>query len=499
MKRDKVYITGGDGEYLRMAEVMIRSLKSILGDADIRVYSFDCDYSIEGVECTRINLPYTPSFSQEDPIDIAQNSVSSYWGKYHATIHSLNDYNFSVWLDSDSFVTENIDRIWKYSDRASEIDHPLFMEYFLGDASYWLQMPDSDMKVFGMYGSEACHMFKIKRNPFQRIAAAGIYLAHSKHIPFLKECMDLRYESIRRRCYYYADDKAFSEERVTNVVMWKHGYSEFLPFTWINSMTEKNLDRFPDHKIKNTLLSGFDVMFDRQDNEIVMIHGPNSFRHEKTAENLNLIREALVSPDSDKLMIVCHPDDEMIFGGSALISEDGWRVVCLTNQRSKERLTEIEKSMHRCGILDYVIHDLEDRIEIPLDEDATKSIISEEINSKDWKIIVTHNNIGEYGHPHHFQVHNEVKSQLEGKDKLNKLWVFDKQKEKIPQNILDIKNYILDSVYSTQKEIISQIRENRGRWFIDKDMETNYIENGTISRYKDSSVYGDPFVVCYIK
>jgi len=499
MKKDKVYITGGDGEYLKMAEVMIKSLKPFLGDADVRVYTFDCEYKIDGVECIRINLPYTPSFSQEDPIDIAQNSVASYWGKYHATIHSLDDYNFSVWLDSDSFVTKNINRIWDSSNRASEIDHPLFMEYFLGDASYWYQMPDSDMKVFGMYGSEACHMFKIERNPFKRLAAAGIYLAHSRHIPFLQECMNLRYESIKRRCYYYSDDKAFSEERITNVVMWKYRYSEFLPFTWINSMTEKNLDRFPDQKIKNTLLSGFDVMFDRKDNAIVAIHGPNTFRHEKTAENLELIKEALDSPESDKLMVVCHPDDEMIFGGSALLSEKGWRVVCLTNQRSEQRLIEIEKSMHRCGIMDYVIHDLEDKIEIPLDEEGIRSIISEEIDSKDWKIIVTHNSIGEYGHPHHYQVHNEVRSQLEERDKLNKMWVFDKQKERSPRYILDRKNYILEEIYKTQTDIIEQIRENRGRWFIDKDMETNYIENGTISKYNESSVSGEEFIACYLK
>ena len=499
MKKNKVYITGGDGEYLRMAEVLVKSLRPFLGDAEIRVYSFDCDYTIEGVDCIRINLPYTPSFSQEDPIDIAQNSVASYWGKYHATIHSLLDYNFSVWLDSDSFVTEVIDRVWEHSDRASEIDHPLFMEYFLGDTSYWKQIPDSDMKVFGMYGSEACHMFKIERNPFTRLAAAGIYLAHSRHIPFLLECMDLRYESIKKRCYYYADDKAFAEERITNVVMWKHRYCEFLPFTWINSLTEKTLDRFPDTKIKNTLLSGFDVMFDRRDDAVVLIHGPNLFKHEKTAENLELIREAIHSPDADKLMIICHPDDEMIFGGSVLVSDPGWRVVCLTNKGIPERLSEIEKSLHKCGIMDYVVYDLEDRLEIPLDEEKIESIISEEINSKEWKLVVTHNSIGEYGHPHHYQVHKKVKELIERDKNLDILWVFDKQKEKLPQYILDRKNRILEEIYKTQTDIIDQIRENRGRWFIDKDMETNYIENGTVSRYSESSIIDDEFIACYLK
>ncbi|HDR7646817.1 TPA: PIG-L family deacetylase [Bacillus mycoides] len=33
----------------------------------------------------------------------------------------------------------------------------------------------------------------------------------------------------------------------------------------------------------------------------------------------------------DKLMIVAHPDDESIFWGAALINENGWKVICLTN------------------------------------------------------------------------------------------------------------------------------------------------------------------------
>ena len=33
----------------------------------------------------------------------------------------------------------------------------------------------------------------------------------------------------------------------------------------------------------------------------------------------------------DKLMIVTHPDDELIFGGRLLLDKKGWKVVCITN------------------------------------------------------------------------------------------------------------------------------------------------------------------------
>ena len=491
----KIFITGGDGEYLKMSEVMIKSLLPFIGENGIRVYTFDCDYEIEGIDCIRLNLPHTPSLEQEDPISISQVSVALYWGKYHATIHALKDYDYCVWLDSDCFVTSEINRVWEYCKRASEISHPLFMHYFLSDTKYWFKMEGSEIEVSGKYGSEASHMFNIIRNPFGKLAAAGFYLAHKNHIDFIKECINFRYESMKRFCYYYADDKAFSEERLTNLCMWKYGYNEFLPFTWINHLTEKNLDRFRDESIKRILRFGFDVMFDIEDNQIIAVHGPNELKFEKNAENLSLIKDSFEVP-VDKLMIIAHPDDEVIFGGQALLEERGWRVVCLTNGRNKIRLNEIESAMHKCGVVDFIFHDLRDRLEITLDHNSLSEILSEEINSKEWKKIVTHNNIGEYGHPHHYQIHNEVKKIVPS---LDNLWVFDKGKEKIDSDILDKKNKILSEIYVSQEEIISQIRENRGRWFIDKDMETNYIENGIISRYEESSTKEDKFIACYLK
>ena len=491
---EKIFITGGDGKYLRMAEVMIKSLVPFLGENKLRVYSFDCDYKIEGIDCIRIDLPYTPEFPQTDPVDISQTSVSSYWGKYHATIHSLIDFEYSSWIDSDCFVTKEVNRIWKYCEDAKNSPHPLFMHYLHGDASYWYKMKNSEIEVKGRYGSEASYMFDVIRNPFGQLAASGFYLAHSNHLNFLNECLDLRYESLKRHCFYYADDKAFSEERLTNLCMWKHGYNRFLPFTWINSETEQNLNRFPDRRIKNLLLNGFDVMFDREDNEILFIHGPNPSILEKNAENLEIAKCAIENP-ADKLMIVSHPDDEIIFGGSALLEESGWRVVCLTNGNNPGRRKEFEESMQKLKIMDYSIHDLEDKLYLPLNVERLESILDEEIGFLNWKKIITHNNIGEYGHPHHYQVHEMVKSKI---DDLSRMWVFDKQREKISDLLLEDKNKIM-GIYFSQQDIIDQIRENRGRWFIDKNMETNYIENGIISPYLESSTREESFIACYLK
>lgn len=492
MRKKRVIITGGDGEYLKMAEVMIRSLRENMPDTfDIRVYSFNCDYSIDGVECIRINLHINAFNPQEDPIDLTKIDFSSYWGKYYGTIHSLKEYEYSVWIDSDCIVTEHMNRIWDFCLTAKNKKHPLFMHYFLEDTSYWFQMRGSEITVQGKYGSELSHMFEIVRNPFGKLAAAGLYIAHRNHIDFIKEALDYRSESMKKSCYYYADDKAFSEERVTNLCMWKYLYKEFLPFTWINSQTEKNLDRFPDPRIKNALKNGFDVIFDERDNSIIGLHGPNKFRLEKNSENLELLKSS-IEFETDKIMIVCHPDDEIIFGGSALLEEKGWRVVCLTNG-SNNRSEEFKTSMHFCSSLDYECYNIEDVLHKPLDQERIEEIVALELSSKKWKKIVTHNSIGEYGHPHHKQIHETIKK-IVGEENL---WVFDKGKEISPY--AEEKVRIFNLSYPSQSEIFPQIRENRGRWFIDSDMETNYIDHGTISKFMESSKKEELFVACYLK
>ena len=42
----------------------------------------------------------------------------------------------------------------------------------------------------------------------------------------------------------------------------------------------------------------------------------------------------------NKVMIVAHPDDELIFGGAELIQNKGYKVICITNQDNIQRKKE---------------------------------------------------------------------------------------------------------------------------------------------------------------
>lgn len=106
----------------------------------------------------------------------------------------------------------------------------------------------------------------------------------------------------------------------------------------------------------------------------------------------------------DNLMIVAHPDDELLWGGAHLI-KDNYLVVCITCGTNQIRVNEFVNVMNRTNDK-YIMLGYPDKTDGERDNwDNHRANISKDleeiINLKDWKIIVTHNPDGEYGHQHH--------------------------------------------------------------------------------------------------
>jgi len=123
----------------------------------------------------------------------------------------------------------------------------------------------------------------------------------------------------------------------------------------------------------------------------------------------------------DKLMIVAHPDDDILWGGAHLI-EDDYLVVCVTCGVVRERVLEFNKVMHATNDK-YIMLGYPDKTNGKRDnwnsvyKDITKDL-KEIIELKDWDLIVTHNPEGEYGHQHHKMTNAIVTSVTTNKDKL---------------------------------------------------------------------------------
>lgn len=128
-----------------------------------------------------------------------------------------------------------------------------------------------------------------------------------------------------------------------------------------------------------------------------------------------------------KLMIVAHPDDDMLWGGSRLL-EGGWLVVCVTNGRNETRSAEFRKVMEATDnqgiILEYP-----DKVNGKRDgwekvRDGISADLSLVIGASDWEMIVTHNEKGEYGHQHHKMTHTLVLENCLAKGVTDRLWFF---------------------------------------------------------------------------
>lgn len=128
----------------------------------------------------------------------------------------------------------------------------------------------------------------------------------------------------------------------------------------------------------------------------------------KTYRNLKLNNLDLY----DKIMFVAHPDDDMIWGGAHLL-EDDYVVVCITCGTNIGRLNEFQKVMSKTND-GYIALGYPDKTNGKRDEwlgvyDDISRDIETILNSKEWDLIVTHNENGEYGHIHHIKTNKIVK------------------------------------------------------------------------------------------
>lgn len=147
---------------------------------------------------------------------------------------------------------------------------------------------------------------------------------------------------------------------------------------------------------------------------ILAIHNLMPYKVTKDYSKLDLDRV-------NKLMIVAHPDDEMLWGGAHLIKDD-YLVVCVTCGGVKVRVNEF-KSVMAATNDEYIMLGYPDKTNGQRDtwddwRDKIAADLKDIINLKDWDTIVTHNPDGEYGHQHHKMTSALVTKVTDEKDKL---------------------------------------------------------------------------------
>lgn len=174
--------------------------------------------------------------------------------------------------------------------------------------------------------------------------------------------------------------------------------------------------------------------------------------------------------DSNKLkdikyvMIVAHPDDEILWGGDALL-KDKFLVICITNGKNKVRREEFQRAMKETD--DYgIILNYSDKVNGVRsnwynEKDAIQKDIAYVLNYKKWDKIITHNPNGEYGHIHHKNTSNIVTKECLKQNYSNRLFyfreyfqqdylIFNGIPEELNQDRIQLLNKIMSTSYKSQ-------------------------------------------------
>lgn len=164
--------------------------------------------------------------------------------------------------------------------------------------------------------------------------------------------------------------------------------------------------------------------------------------------------------EAKNLMIVAHPDDESLWGGSHLM-DGGYFVVCLTHGNDKKRSKEFKAVMRNScnqGLLLYYpdkVFGRRDNWEKV--EDSIEKDINQIIQWKNWDMIVTHNENGEYGHIHHKKTHDIVVGQYKDLNCNIPLYCFGKYytAKKVSEGKANEENTLSDEKLKAKEKLLS--------------------------------------------
>ena len=111
------------------------------------------------------------------------------------------------------------------------------------------------------------------------------------------------------------------------------------------------------------------------------------------------------------LVIVAHPDDEIIWMGGTILNNPQveWTIFSVCRASDTDREPKFRRVSEHLGAK-AIIADLDDEDELSLQDATTEAekIILEKLQGETFDILFTHGLNGEYGHERHIAVHNAI-------------------------------------------------------------------------------------------
>jgi LmbE family N-acetylglucosaminyl deacetylase len=173
-------------------------------------------------------------------------------------------------------------------------------------------------------------------------------------------------------------------------------------------------------------------------------------------DSWNFVGSEILKEKIMKLMITAHSDDEVIFAGEKLLKEKGqWEIMCMVtpDHQSKFRIPMLLEKVSSYLQVKVELMDFEDTgFNSPISGNIFIPI-KDKIKSQDWTEILTHGPKGEYGHPHHIQVHNNVVASCRATGNLDKLYVFDPIKHDKIDKLTESKRKLFEATYDDETNL----------------------------------------------
>jgi len=472
-KKKVCVILSADDNYLKYATSCIASIKKH-SNYNVVLYGYDTDFQggvpLPDVEIRRLRR--WPLAKDGQDLGVMGSRISMCLDALAQRPHDL----FIV-IDCDMIAVRGLDAFFKQQFDRLE-NYPLHLTYKHDNLIHFNIQPDGS-KIEKGHGDEAAAVFGIKErgctpnHPVNFTIAHGIFVFDKKSKPFLTELLELSVEALGKEPSSFVDNLALESERIENALFWKYGFTKHLPLSWVSRDEDND---FLQLELKKYIDQGFDIVYTHKDRrsydilpeQLLFLHGKSS----------------MPTPTLSKLMIVAHPDDETIFGFTELSADNKWKVVCVAPDGRQE---DFCKAMRFYGINNYEIWDFNSSLTADLLPVLLDKKIQNLIEEKTWDKIVTHNPVGEYGHRQHKNIFDVVKKHCDD------FYVFCKTPNQLSAPQLERKREALN-IYKSE-DIIYQLEQLNGDWFICNDMSTNYIEYGSVEKY-DASKDISPFINC---
>ncbi|HLC79118.1 MAG TPA: PIG-L family deacetylase [archaeon] len=166
------------------------------------------------------------------------------------------------------------------------------------------------------------------------------------------------------------------------------------------------------------------------------------------------------------LVIVAHPDDETIWMGGKIIREKNleWTILSLCRKDDPDRKPKFLRVCTELGARGFISDLDDDHPQDPLKDLSEVSARIEPICAdKEFDIVFTHGEKGEYGHNRHKEVHRSVLELIEGGMlKCKELFVFDYIRKENPFRCepnpkATIKFELSDEEYERKKYLIHKV------------------------------------------